>query len=464
MVSVVETPNFLNLYTDVSSLDSFYNVSVKNVVAFADELTGLASDLTLGGSSNVNIEAIRDVRLFTAEDIGQVRMFNTSYDSNTDIRTDDEILNVYQDVALNRTFITSGTGSNQLCIKGTDNYMTAIIGTLKIQTPQYGHVTVETLSSAQSNITFRNDILFDSNVDVAGDAVFQNNAFIAGSLFAYGNLFGTNMNLIKDKDSNVSGLDQVGYGFRINTDDQLELIKYAKYVPEGVEALPGDRISKRVAVFGNSTPARGSASDSNASSYLVFDEWSGTYVAQQTQSALGTQIKSRYMWRFNSNMDIYSVGTRIGVGVEFPTAELEVNGTLKATTLSLENISTSNVVCNTITTTSITAFDITASNIVGQSVQTTSDVRLKTILPETLTSDVCLDKIKQLDLIKYRFNSASPTSLPNSGFSAQQVKSIIEEAVSLKPVGDLPDCHVIDQVTLIAYLVGSVQELARRLV
>jgi hypothetical protein len=144
-------------------------------------------------------------------------------------------------------------------------------------------------------------------------------------------------------------------------------------------------------------------------------------------------IMNKYMWRFNENADIYA-STKVGINIDTPTTELEVAGTIKSTVLD-------------------------ADMVITDGVQTKSDMRLKNVMDALLPTD-CLRKVNDLDVVNYVFKD-KPETL-RAGFIAQQVKSVMDEAVSLRPSGDLSDCHFIDTTAIIAYLAGSVQELSKQ--
>lgn len=418
-LSIISTPPGYSIqYTDISQLDTFHNIATQNIIAYNDG-TNQPVDLVLGASRDVKIETLSNIDLYIP-DTGEVKLFNTLYTNG--VRTDTEILNfsAYDNI----TLISGGVSSNIVKVTGTDEFHTTIVGDLKLQS-RYDN---EIISTSLSNIFFTDNVVFTSNVFVSGDTELQN-TYVAGNLVSLGNFYGKNMNLLKIFTSNAEDApEQVGYAFRIAESNQLEIVRYTKYSSN----MAAEPILKRVAVFGNYRNT-GPSEASDVNNYLVFDEFNGLSIASDPDP-LVQHVTTRYQWRFNSNADIYS-SVRVGVNTENPEYELDVNGTIKT-------------------------INLRANNIMSDSVQTTSDIRLKTKLDQLKPIDA-LEKVNKLELIKYTFNE-NPSET-KTGFVAQQVKQIIDEAVVVKEAKGLSDCHLVDNTVLIAYLVGSVQELSKKL-
>lgn len=400
-------------YTDASSLEIFHNIAAKNINAYYDG-SNLPVDLSLGASGDARIEALGSIKLFTPA-AGSIEYYRTEVIGLETYAT--KILDISQ--TNNKTIIYGG--SNTISISGGDAQKTTEVGDLTLRSFN----EIQWIGTAQSNIFFVDPLVCTSNVNIMG-ATTMNDAYVGGNLLALGNFYGQNMNLIKTGTSNDLA-DQIGYAFRINTSNQLELIKYSNF--SNVEG--NTSVLKKVAVFGTTAIQETDVSD--VSNYLVFDEFNGA-MSVTNENVNSSQLRNKYMWRFNSNGDMYANGF-VGVNIENPQSDIHVAGT-------------------------ITCDQVDANLISSFGVETKSDFRLKDDYG-LLSSEYCLQKVNELIPVKYAFKDKP--DVVKSGFFAQQVRSCISEAVNVHPSGDLPDCHYVDQSVMIAYLVGAVKELSLKL-
>lgn len=413
MFSVVTNSNFIIDYADTNSLNIFQNISTANVTAFASTNNTPVS-LTLGATSDVNIESLSNVNIITT-DIGSLHFWHSALSNN--IRHDEEYLKI--DVIDGVTTFLGGEG-HPLTLRGGDMERTTTVGDLTLRAVK-DH---EMISTGLSNIFFMDAVLFNSNAQFLGKT-YMNDLYVTNNLVSLGNFFGTKVNFLKNEPSH-SNVSQVGYAFHINDNDQLELIKYARF-------SSNDRsVIKRVAIFGNNPINEFDKSDVN--NYLVFDEYNGLIMAETSDPA-ASHILNKYMWRFNADANIYT-DVKIGINTDQPTADVHVNGTIKSNFLESDIVLT-------------------------ESLQTKSDQRLKTIL-DFLDPKECLNKINALKTIKYTFLDDLDQDV-KTGFIAQQVKNVIDEAVKVRHTSQLPDCHFIDTTAIIAYLVDAVKELTRQI-
>lgn len=413
MFSVVTNSNYVIDYVDNASLNIFRNISTANVNAYTS-VDNMPVSLTLGATSDVNIESLSNINIVTTDN-GSLRFWNSTMSNN--IRQDEEYLKI---ALLDGVTTILGGTSNPISLRGGDIEHTTNIGDLTLRTIK-DH---EMISTGLSNIFFMDAVLFNSNANFLGKTD-MNDLYVANNLVSLGNFFGTKMNFLKNEPAH-SNIAQVGYAFHINDRDQLELIKYARF-------SSNDRsVIKRVAIFGNNPINEFDTSDVN--NYLVFDEYNGLIMAE-TNDPAASHILNKYMWRFNDEANIYT-NVKIGIHTDQPTADVHVNGTIKSTFLESDIVLT-------------------------ESLQTKSDQRLKTIL-DFLEPKESLAKVNDLKTIKYTFNDDSDQDI-KTGFIAQQVKDVMDEAVKIRSTNQLTDCHFIDTTAIIAYLVGAVKELTRQI-
>jgi len=125
----------------------------------------------------------------------------------------------------------------------------------------YNTSTTTFLATGSNNLRVQSQTNFSANV------VMDQSLIISGNLINFGSLFSCNLNVWVDRPANDRDLLKIGYAWRINSNDQLELIKYSAF---SNGANPSKEIYKKVAVFGGVQPM--TSNDTSDSSYLVFDD------------------------------------------------------------------------------------------------------------------------------------------------------------------------------------------------
>lgn len=412
-LSVISDSDYMVHYTDPNTLDIFHNIAAHTITAFSDIDTNQPVTMQLGATGDMKIETLSNIQLYTPLD-GSIEYYHSTMSGSN--RVDTKILDISA-IEGGATVVTTDTTA--IHVKGGDALQTTTVSDMTFQTANGS----EWLSTTQSNVHFLDDVVFTSNVHVAGRSELAD-TYVSGNLVALHNFYGQNMNLIKTTLSNED-TEQIGYAFRINDSNQLELVKYSKFSSN----VGGNSVIKRLAVFGNN--ALSSTDTSDVNNYLVFDEYNGVVVATEPTSASHV-LQNKYLWRFGSTAGTIYSDQNVGIGTDAPTADLEVVGTVKTTTLD-------------------------ATYVFANGVQTTSDMRLKTIF-NSVSSETSLEKVKKLDIVKYVFNERP--DVEKTGFKAQQVREIINDAVDIRKHGAIEDCHFLDPMVIIAHLVGSVKELS----
>jgi len=269
-------------------------LATTNVTAYNDNGSN-AHSLTIGATSNVIFEA-EDKFLMYSSNGFYLHDTNLSADGSF-TRSNDMIFSLNRSADASKTMMDLGANHNVLVSFSNQINMNSTF----INTTNGGYDRIQT---SKSSLVIGNSTSFESNVAIMGNSV------------TYGAVFGQNFNLWSNKStasSNVNeDLSKIGFGFRINSNDQLELIKMSYFNDSSVA-------NKRVAVFGMTEVAHG-ASDSS-SNYLVFD-------AMNTNSPVSTNSGGSLITSA-SPLDAYIHMTGSYVGIDTLSAEykLDVNGT-----------------------------------------------------------------------------------------------------------------------------------------
>lgn len=211
--SVITHPEMTTDYPDYNHINTLSVLSTSVLNAFKDE-SGAGQNLLIGASSNVKIEAEKNVQLYTKEG-GEFQFYKSTFDGVT--RTDTELVSIYD------------------C-----NNFTA-------------------LSTIQTK-----GFVMDNKVTVEGTLYTYTDVIAGNNMYVNGDIVGQTLNMFKtlSNDANSNIVRQVGYAFNINQSNQLELIKYGKWSNVDVH--------QRVAVFGLRDLLSNDPSD-GSSNYDAFD-------------------------------------------------------------------------------------------------------------------------------------------------------------------------------------------------
>lgn len=412
MLSVLQNPP-THTYADTSFVSEIPNLIVNNLASYVDTTAGPV-DLKLGASSNVVVEAARNVRMFMGNS-GTLNLFNTAYNSATGVRTDTEFLSAHYAAST-----TTLRAPQHVSIQSGAPVTSATYSVGSLVTRQVNDKQLFD-TSAPEGFWFTDQVAVDGNV-TCGNHVF-----------ALGGMYANHMNVWQTR--TASNLEKVGYGFNINDKDQLEIMKYTRFQPKSAGATAVS-VAKRVAVFGLTAVQE---TDSNDTSFLAFDALNGVALsnANGTLSMISggggsggggggtTGIASQ--WVDGANLSISYVTADpmqgyVGIGTSAPEYKLSVVGTIHAT------------------------HDILAS----------SDSRLKTELQRV---EHAVDKVSTLTGYTYsRIDDDVPARY--AGLLAQDVAAVLPEAVSEDQRGYLSVAYG----SLACLFVESIKELHQRIV
>lgn len=405
--SVLQYPDFAITYTDPTSYNIYDNVVAKTISAYRDE-SGLAQSLTVGATSNLVLEGVSGVQIYVGSGNEGIEFYTSSYSNFT--RTDTRILDI--NTESNVTLISATNQSNTLKVASGDQQNTVQVSsvivtqcnnTAYLSTDQIGGIYIDEPVRITQN-------MFVNGTCEAWDIQIDNNAVVAGDVTSYGSVFGQHLNVWRQANSNT-----IGYSFRINDQEQLELVKYARDYG----------VYKKVMVFGTMVVGSNDLSDTHPITSSV----SGI----GTINLDGSGVTAPSVWLQSPAGSLYvSSNVSVGIGIENPAYPLEVLGSFSAT-------------------------DVYANTLSVSELYTTSDIRLKTIVQNTVSESV-LQKINDLGVVRFKFNE-DPADFVRTGLIAQDVAYLFPDAIHSRKVGSLDDCLCIDNSVMIAYLLRAVQEL-----
>ncbi|PNH00339.1 hypothetical protein TSOC_013844 [Tetrabaena socialis] len=308
LTSVITQPQYFHDYSDQDVRTDIPNIVSTSLSAYLDA-QGSPQCLTLGATSNLNVESAMDVNVYMGTS-NAYTLYTSSFENAT--RSDVEVLTVS---ALNDTTLIEAPANIQI--------QSASNGTIAV-----GSLQVTATDTTQVLSTTKNSFLFTEPVQVQGDIVVSNNILSSGSIY------GQNMNLWLDREN--KSYTRIGYALTINSNDNLEVIKYAKF-SSNVSVI------KKIAQFGTGEIASGDSSDS---SYLVFNSLGDVSVASSngsvpimaTSSSTGSNMELSGTTRLSGNITCtsnmaFSIGSQSAFvkdvytsNLVFPSAAVIVNG------------------------------------------------------------------------------------------------------------------------------------------
>jgi predicted acyltransferase (DUF342 family) len=284
-----------------------------------------------------------------------------------------------------------------------------------------GNLNVQLDSSLNGRLAVAQDVSFNSNINVLLDSSLNGNLFVGIDTSLNGNLFvGNNVIMVGNSIHNgdvsmVSSLDLNGAMIARNNMNVYGIINQYNTVATSQNTIV------------------------NNSSYVT---------SNTTQIALGTNTLSQ---------NIYVPGN-IGIGTNNPLAPLYVNkSTMSTGQADGYYFDTNGTITNNSTrfpySYSIYAINsiATSDKIIASSAIYFSDERIKTNI-ENIDGSHALESIRKLEPKKYNYiDTIGKGTEPTLGFVAQQVKNVLEYAVSTSK-NFIPDiyelCEVVDKNTI----------------
>lgn len=420
LVSVLEGPTHAFDYPEGFNIVD--QLVVRKIGAYDNDLN-VAQTLTIGSTANVDIEAGEKVRLFT-EATGSVDFYTTAWDGTN--RVDTKVVTMSAPDA-STSLITTST--QRLEVRGGDHQSTTKVSKSLMLTNEIGSNQFIELPMGEQ-FYFGNDVNVDHSLQVSGNAVVMSSLLVGDHLITYGNIYGSNLNLWRAIDSNLPEnnlISQIGYGFRVNSNHQLELVKYSTFADKTV--------AKKVALFGQAKFNESMNSDDGLVYDTLNDILGQTDLPEMPNAARTVDLTQPInMYWAEAPSGIHYSGGFIGINNNMPEYHVDVGGSARFQSL-------------------------TTDLAVIKQASTTSDVRLKNELQAKKPSE-CLDAINALRVTSYRFKADGEDGKVFDGLMAQEVEEIFPNAVSEQKFGGLEDCKMIDYNQLIANLIGAVQHLS----
>lgn len=247
-VSVLGVPPTSNLWTDATSIQTFDHVLGLNIGAYKDTNN---YNFTVGASSNTFIEANNHIKSFV-KDTGLVQLYSTTMQGSN--RTDKEFINISQSNAY-----VSVRAFNSFDFKSTDAFKTLGISGMSL----CNSGTHQIMTSSPG-------------VNLLGKGI------VLCNLVATNHVIGKDASMVYTDSSN-----EVGYVFRINASNDLEVVSYARSLQTNQVAL------KKAAIFKNSWVNWNSnmTSDASLSNYNPFSGLMSLYsggMSTPTANTLGS--------------------------------------------------------------------------------------------------------------------------------------------------------------------------------
>jgi hypothetical protein len=416
--SVLTLPQYDIIYPPTDELTTLANVVTKTITAYQDSNASVY-DLLIGASSNIVAQAVNGIILeHNVNDALTLATASGSVVSNYLTVSDRNERVTFTDLnEVGITFVTSDMFIGDARFVQTTNTMTLSMPTL------LNGFVVSPATIMESTLEVKLNATIDQNLQVGGDTS------MVGRMVTYSGVFTPDLAVYKTG-TGTNGAAQVGYSWRVNDKDQLELVKYSFF------GTSTEAIAKRVALFGNNVIGSTETSDVTYGASLI----SGS-----TNADGGTGGGS-YGFASSGGASGFTLS---GATSMYTTKSLTIGSATPDDSVDLRVVGTSTLDTVTVTET-----------ISSPSYMTTSDARLKDVVAQ-IDGPSALANIMALVPTMYSWKSDVNKTV-HAGFIAQNVAEHLEHATGVRPVGTLEDAIHVDATAIIAYLVAAVKELASK--
>ena len=293
----IYSPSYSTTYEDSNIVTQITTISTLSIGAY--QTNSNLNTLTVGASSNVNIQAGNSVNVY----VNSNNAFNI-YTTNT---TGSNIIPMFS-VQL----------SNNQTVMSACNFTIALSGTTAIGNAQLLSSNNYQIFSTSNALGF----VFNNDVNVSSNIIINDNITSYKNIACAGNIFGNTVNMFTTtpNTTTTSNLTRVGYSFHVNPYNQLEILR--------TDQLNSNNtlVSKiqRIMTFGNTE--FNNQLKGNPDNYNVMRQFSGINGNYSNGSTPGmTDIK----WSpiVNTSNIYYSTGF-VGIGTNNPLTKLHVAGNI----------------------------------------------------------------------------------------------------------------------------------------
>lgn len=230
--------------TNLNLLNIYDRIAAQTIVAYPNA-SNVPQTLALGASDSITLTSANDIRFYSESNVNNPLTTFSFPDASTTQFT---------------------TFTNDFRLIANDNLDTHQYHIGSLTTRQTAdHCIIETQTKPKG-LYVNNDFTVDGHAD------FNSSASFYGSVFCSDNHYAQNYNLFKTFNPllHPTSATMTGYAFTINSNDQLELVRYNKF-------YDGTNVTTRVAVFGSGQLTQNDSSDFH---YVAFDEINGLSVVQ----------------------------------------------------------------------------------------------------------------------------------------------------------------------------------------
>jgi len=331
-------------YTTPNMVQTFNNMAVQNIGAYWDQDANNApQNLLLTATANLNLESLNNANLYMNKGFN---IYNSTLDTNNN-RFDQGLLNIAlagaNVTAFSTTVSSSSSGPNDVLFNFNSNIT---FNQLNIKSTLLGNDVFMSLKPTAS-IEFASPVIFDSNVNFKQSISTVGQISTSSSIMASGSIFGCNLNVWTQVRSptnlDAATMSQIGYGFQVNSLNELELVKMATF------GSNQNVVSRRIAVFGNGKAM--TSADGNDDQYFAFNNLNGiSMVSGGTNgpvngggSVVSVSPLDSYMTVYNGNIGVNNTTPMYGfdvTGTGHYTGKLTVGGILTKNSISLDSDNT----------------------------------------------------------------------------------------------------------------------------
>lgn len=440
VVSVL-SPNVVDTEYPDDMFNVMSDIVTRKIVSYPNSSSN-AQSLVIGASSDLRLESRGDTSVHLNPSAA-VNFFHTTVDAQ-EARTENKFM-VFSASNNNTEMLAP---SSQITLVPGDGDKTTNVGSMVVNENMLSQIlnTGKSEFKMMKSLSVLGDFALTGQLFVptmnSVNMLIDNNLNVLNHV-SNGSMFGNNLNLWIDKDDAAGdrATNQIGYGFRINSNsEELELFKYKRfsYLDSNSQLQKSGKTQyRKVAQFGFGITSYDKESDMFDNPEVFQHLEPLTSMRQRMYDSNLNMIRDAEgvggngFWIMSSNANIYYTGGCVGINTSEPNYTLDVNGSV-----------------------------MVSETLVTNSFGTASDRRIKSDITR-LENSVCLEKMRMMSPCSFTLDTDNTT---RSGFIAQDVGEIIPESVHImnNPNLNISDFQFLDYSAIITYITGALQEIDRR--